>query len=148
MSSYRQIICQIIFGTKKHLLTIDEEHCEELYKYIWGIIKNKNSRLYRINGVENHIHILCDLHPSIALADYVKDIKVASSIWLKESGKFPKFESWQEGYAAFTYSFKEKDILIEYIKNQKQHHKRESFRDEYVRLLRENGVEFDEKYLM
>ena len=63
----------IIFGTNKHLLTIKEEHCDELYKYIWDIIKNKNCKLYRINGVENHIHILSDLHPSISLADYVKN---------------------------------------------------------------------------
>jgi putative transposase len=78
----------------------------------------------------------------------VKDIKVASSIWMKESGKFPEFEGWQVGYGAFTYSVREKDMVINYVKNQKEHHKTESFYDEFKRLLIENGVEFEEKYLL
>lgn len=98
MSSYRQIYYQIVFGTKYRRPTIAEAHCEELYRYIWGIIKNNKCKLYRINGIEDHIHIFCDLHPSVALSDFVKDIKVASSIWMKQSGLFPDFEAWQEGY--------------------------------------------------
>lgn len=148
MSSHRQIIYQVVFGTKNRESTISEDHSEELYKYIWGIIKNKNCKLYRINGVEDHVHILSDLHPSISLSDYVKDIKVASSLWIKEHGKFPDFKGWQDGYGAFTYSVREKDMLINYIKNQKEHHKTEVFYDEYKRLLIENGIEFDEKYLL
>ena len=148
MSSYRQIYYQIVFGTKNRKPTIAEHHCEELYKYIWGVINNNKCKLYRINGVEDHIHIFSDLHPSVALADYVKDIKVASSIWMKETGKFPAFEGWQEGYGGFTYSIKEKDMIINYVKNQKEHHKTETFYDEYKRLLIENGIEFDEKYLL
>ena len=148
MSSYRQIFYQIIFGTKFRMPTIEEAHCEELYKYVAGSIKNKKCKLYRINGVEDHIHIFSDLHPSISLSDYIKDIKVASSIWMKECGRFPKFEGWQDGYGAFTYSIREKDMIINYIKNQKEHHKSETFFDEYKRLLIENGIEFDEKYLL
>ncbi len=87
-------------------------------------------------------------HPTVSLANYIKDIKVASSIWMKDSGLFPKFEGWQDGYGAFTYSLKEKDIIINYIKNQKEHHKTEAFRDEFKRLLIENEIEFDEKYLL
>ncbi len=75
--------------------------------------------MYRINGIEDHIHIFSDLHPSISLADYVKDIKVASSLWMKESGKFPEFNGWQDGYGAFTYSISEKDRVINYIKKSK-----------------------------
>ncbi|MGH2645210.1 MAG: IS200/IS605 family transposase [Chitinophagaceae bacterium] len=146
--SHRQIFYHIVFGTKNRQPTIAEVKCEELYKYIWGVIKNNNCKLYRINGVEDHIHIFSDLHPSISLADYVKDIKVASSKWMKECGKFPKFKGWQNKYGAFTYSIKEKDTIINYIKNQKEHHKSENFYDEYKRLLIENGVEFDEKYLL
>ena len=145
--SYRQIYYQIVFGTKNREATITEAYCEELYKYIWGVIKNSNCKLYRINGIEDHIHIFSDLHPSLSLADYVKDIKVASNIWMKESGKFPEFKGWGDGYGAFTYSTKEKDTVIEYIKNQKEHHKSESFYDEYRRLLMEHGIKFDEKYL-
>lgn len=148
MSSYKQIFYQIVFGTKNREATIAEAHCEDLYKYIWGIIKEKNCKLYRVNGIEDHIHIFSDLHPSISLADYVKDIKVASSIWMKETGYFPDFAGWQVGYGAFTYSIRDKDIIIEYVKNQKEHHKKKNFYDEYKRLLKENGIEFDEKYLL
>lgn len=129
-------------------MAIAEENCEQLYKYIWGIIKNKKCKLYRINGIEDHIHIFSDLHPSISLADYIKDIKVASSIWMKSSGLFPDFEGWQDSYGAFTYSTKEKDNVINYIKNQKEHHKKETFYDEFKRLLTQNGIEFNEKYLL
>ncbi len=148
MGTYRQIFYQIVFGTKNRKATIAREAEEDLYKYIWGCIKNKKCTLFRINGIENHIHLMSDLHPSVSLSNYVKDIKIASSIWMKESGKFPAFESWQEGYGAFTYSVKEKDMIIDYIKNQKEHHKTENFQDEFRRLMMENGVPFDEKYLL
>ena len=148
MSSYRQIFYQVIFGTKNREATIAEGYCEELYKYITGIVKNNNCKLYHINGVADHIHILSDLHPSISLSDYVKDIKVASNLWMKGNGNFPKFEGWQEGYGAFTYSIRERDKIINYIKHQKEHHKSETFYDEYKRILTENGIEFDEKYLL
>jgi REP element-mobilizing transposase RayT len=111
-----------------------------------GVIKNKNCFLYRINGIENHIHILSDLHPSIALADFMCDIKASSSLWLKQSGKFPNFEGWADGYAALTYSWRDKAMIVNYIKNQQEHHKKESFKDELRRLLNEHGIEIDEKY--
>lgn len=146
--SHRQILCQIVFGTKDRRPTIVENHSQDLYKYISAIVKNHNCHLYRINGIADHIHILSDLNPSISLADYVKKIKVASSVWMKASHMFPDFTGWQEGYGAFTYSINEKDTLIEYIKNQKIHHQVENFYDEYVRLLLENGVQFDERYIL
>lgn len=96
----------------------------------------------------DHIHICSDLHPTICLSDYVKKIKVASSIWMKANGNFPLFNNWQEDYGAFTYNIKEKDRLIEYIKNQKEHHKTETFLEEYKRLLLENEVPFKEQYLL
>jgi len=96
--------------------------------------------------MEDHIHILCDLHPTIALADYVRDIKTSSSIWLKQSGKFSDFIGWVDGYAALTYAWKDKEMIVNYIKNQQEHHKIESFNDELRRLLKEHGIEIDEKY--
>lgn len=148
MSTYRQIFYQLVFGTKHRKPTIAKAFDEELYKYISGIIKEKQCKLYRINGVEDHIHIMSDLHPSISLSNYIKDIKVASSIWMKKSGKFPAFEGWQDGYGAFTYSIREKDKIINYIKNQKEHHSSENSFDEIKRLLIENGIEYEEKYLL
>jgi len=147
MSSFTQIIYHIVFSTKNRSLVIIEENRERLCRYIWGIIKKHKCYLYRINGVEDHIHILTDLNPSICLADLIKDIKLASSHWIKSNGIFPGFDHWQEGYSAFTHSIKEKDILIEYIKNQEEHHKKVSPRDELIRLLNEAGVEFVDKYL-
>ncbi|MBD0286887.1 MAG: IS200/IS605 family transposase [Flavisolibacter sp.] len=148
MSTYKQIFYQIIFSTKHREATLTEEHAEELYKYIWGIIKERHCKLYRIGGIEDHLHIFSDLHPSISLADYIKDIKQGSGNWMKDSGLFPKFKGWQDGYGAFTYNIKEKQTIIDYVKNQKEHHKTETFYDEYKRLLIENGIQFDEKYLL
>ena len=146
MSSYRQVLYHFIFRTKDSKKTLSLEHSQELYAYIIGIIKNKNCFIYRINGIEDHLHILCDLHPSIALADYMRDIKTSSSIWLKQSGKFTKFEGWADGYAAFTYAWKDKDMIVNYIKNQQEHHKLEVFDVELRRLLKEHGVEVNEKF--
>jgi len=148
MSSYRQIYYHIIFGTKNRESTITPSCEEELYKYISGIINNHHCKLYRINGMPDHIHIFTDLHPSVCLSDLVKNIKVASSIWLKANGNFPLFSGWQEGYGAFTYAEKDSNMIINYIRNQKEHHRTENFFEEYKRLLAEQKIEFDEKYLL
>jgi REP element-mobilizing transposase RayT len=146
MSAYRQILYHIVFRTKYNEKAINKVHASELYKYIWGIIKNKKCVLFRINGMEDHIHILSDLHPSIALADFIKDIKVSSSKWIKESGLFPNFRGWGVKYCALTYSYKEREHIINYIKNQQEHHKNESFQDEVRRLFKEHGISLDEKW--
>ena len=148
MGTFKQIYYQIVFSTKNREATIAEDYESELYKYIWGIINNHKCKLYRINSMPDHIHIFSDLHPTVCLSDFIKDIKVASSIWMKQSGYFDAFSGWQDGYGAFTYSIREKNMIINYIKNQKQHHQSEPFLEEYKRLLIENGVEFDEKYLL
>ncbi len=146
MSSYRQILYHLIFRTKNSRKTINQEHAKELYAYIMGFIKNKSCFLYRINGMEDHLHILCDLHPTIALANYMRDLKTSSSVWLKQTGKFSAFEGWADGYAALTYSWKDKDLIINYIKNQQEHHKKESFEDELKRLLGEHGIDVDDRF--
>src|SRR5205814_4492555 len=120
MSTYTQIIYQIVFGTKSREQTLIKENRDELFKYISGILKNKNCHLYCINGVEDHVHIITHLHPSVSLASIVKDIKMASTVYIKEKNLFPNFKGWQEGYGAFTYSIKEKYNLIEYVKNQEE----------------------------
>lgn len=118
------------------------------YSNIWGILKSKKCHLYRINGIEDHIHIVCAIHPSISLSSLIKDIKLASSKHIKQKGLFLNFDGWQEGYGAFTYNIKEKNNLIEYVKNQKEHHKNISYKDEFIKLLKENEVDFNEKYLV
>lgn len=147
MNSYRQSLYHIVFCTYRRENVLPETYHEELYKNIWGIIKNRKSVLYRINGTENHIHILCDLHSTICLADFVKEIKTESNEWMKNSEKFPKFVSWAEGYCALSYSMKDKDRIVDYIKNQKEHHKVRKFEDELKTMLYEYGIEYDEKFL-
>ena len=100
-----------------------------------------------MNSVEDHLHIVTSIHQSIALADLVKDIKLGCSDFIKKNNIFPNFNGWQDKYAAFTYSIKEKNNLIEYVKNQEEHHKIKTFRDELIELLKENEIDFDEKYL-
>ncbi|MDP8208853.1 MAG: IS200/IS605 family transposase [Candidatus Electryonea clarkiae] len=147
MSTYTQIIYHIVFSTKDRKNVITTENRDELFRYIWGIIKNKKCHLYRMNGTKNHLHILSHLHPSICLADYIREIKVGSTKWIKENKKFQGFTNWQDGYSAFTHSIQDKNTLIEYIKNQNEHHNNISFIDEYRTLLNDAGIEFDEKYL-
>jgi len=147
MSTYTQILYQIVFSTKNQENTMIESGQEKLYKYIWGILKNKKCHLYRIGGVEDHLHIITHIHPTAAIAYLVKDMKLAASSFIKSQNIFPNFNGWQDGYGGFTYAISAKDNLIEYVKNQKDHHKKVSFRDEYISLLKEHGIEFDEKYL-
>ena len=148
MSTYTQILYQIVFSTKDGQKVLINENHEKLFRYIWGILKNKKCILYRINGIENHLHIATHIHPTVALSSLVKDIKTASSIWIKQQNLFPDFTSRQKGYGAFTYSIKEKETLINYIQNQQKHHKVLTFREEYKILLAEHNIEFDEKYLL
>ena len=146
MSSYRQHLYHLVFRTKNSLHTIKQDNVNELYSYITGFVKNKNSHLYRINGVENHLHILTDMHPSIAPMDFMRDVKVSTSLWIKSNGLFPAFKGWAEGYGSFTCSYKDLDRLVEYIKNQKEHHKKITFEEEYRILLLEYGITPDEKF--
>jgi len=146
MSSYRQLLYHIVFRTKDSQLTIKKDHADQLYAYITGIIKNKNSHLYRINGIENHLQYSSDVHPSIALADFVREIKVSSSLWIKSSNLFPSFKGWSEGYGSFTCSYMEMGRLIDYIKGQQEHHSKKTFEEEYRSLLQEFGITIDERY--
>jgi REP element-mobilizing transposase RayT len=102
--------------------------------------------LYRINGVENHLHILTDLHPSFALADFMREVKVSTSVWMKGSGYFPIFDGWADGYGSFTCSYMDMGRLIDYIKNQQEHHEKKTFEEEYRSLLLESGIKIDERF--
>jgi putative transposase len=148
MSTYTQIYYHIVFSTKDRMPALRPDRREDLFRYTWGILKNKDSHLYRIGGVEDHIHILTSLHPTICLAELVKDITISTSKWIKDNGVFPTFTHWQDGYGAFTVSHADKESVIEYIKGQPEHHKKVTFSDELRALLVKFGVEFDEKYLV
>jgi putative transposase len=141
MSTYTQIFYHIIFATKDREAVLDKPRRDDLYCFVWGILNRRKCHLYRIGGVEDHMHIFTSIHPTIALADVVKEIKTASSAWIKGERIFQRFTHWQDGYGAFTHSLADKERLIEYIKNQEEHHSALTFRDEYEVLLAEAGLE-------
>jgi len=148
MSTFTQIIYQIVFSTKHrtHALKGTEERIA-LYKYIYGILKNNKCMLYQINGVENHLHIATHLHPEVSLSTLVKTIKVSTSHWIKQQNLFPDFAGWAQGYGAFTYTIKEKSALIRYIEKQENHHRIITFEKEFRELLREHGIDYEERFL-
>ena len=148
MRTFTQFLYQIVFTTKYRENTLIESDREKLYRYIWGILKKKRCHLYRIGGVENHLHIVTHIHQSVPVAGLVKDIKLASDDFIENEKIFPDFNGWQNGYGAFTYHISAKGDLIEYVKHQKEHHKKVSFKEEYIALLKEHQIEFDEKYLL
>lgn len=147
MSTFVQLYYHIVFSTKNRKACLVKSNRLSLFKFIWGILKNKNCHLYRINGVEDHIHIFTHIHPSVSLSSLVKDIKVASNQFIKKEKLFPDFTGWQEGYGAFTHHVKDKNRLIEYVKNQEEHHEWVSWKDELKGLLFEHGIELEEWYL-
>ena len=123
-------------------MTIPEEHKRELYAYIFGIVKRHNCFLIRINGIPNHIHMLVDLHPTVALATLVKDIKQWSSHWLKQNPKFPYFDSWCGGYYGFSVGLDGVESVKQYIINQEKHHLGQEFIDEMKEIAATEGVTF------
>ena len=147
MSTYTAISCHIVFSTRDRAPVLEADRRSEIFRYIWGIVRNRQGHLYRINGVRDHLHILTSLHPSVTLADLVKDIKTGSARWIKQGKVFRGFSHWQEGYAAFTCCPRHRAGLIEYIKKQEEHHRAVTFAEEHRKLLLEAGIEFDERYL-
>jgi putative transposase len=148
MATYTQIIYHIVFATKDRRRVLEKSRREDLFRYIWGILKNHDCHLFRVNGVEDHLHILTSIHQAVCLADLVKAVKTGSAKWIREERIFSHFDHWQEGYGAFTHSVPDKERLIEYIKNQEKHHRQVDFLDEYRMLLHDADVEFDDKYLV
>lgn len=146
---YTNLLYHIVFRPKNSASVIPIENEEMLYRYIWGIIKHKNGVLYRIGGMPDHIHLLVQLPATISIADFVRDLKTSTNVYLKDNqGSFPNFDGWAKSYCALSYSIREKDMVVNCIRNQKEHHKRVSFKDELLELLRESGVEVDMKYFM
>ncbi|PKD43436.1 IS200/IS605 family transposase [Rhodohalobacter barkolensis] len=148
MGTYSQLLYQIVFSTKNRQPILKKENRKELFKYICGILNNKNCHLYRINGVSDHIHIITHIHPTESVSDIVKVVKISSGNFIKSEKLFTEFEGWQDGYGAFTYKITALDRLIEYVKNQEKHHKNVSYKEEFISLLEEHKIKFDERYLI
>jgi putative transposase len=146
-NTFSQIYIQTVFAVSGRESLIKPEFKEELYKYIAGIVRNQKQKLIAINGVSDHVHILIGLRPAMALADLVENIKTDSSKFINRNKCVHGHFSWQEGYGAFSYGHSQLDRVIRYIQNQEKHHTRQSFKSEYMSLLRKFDIGFEEKYV-
>ena len=149
MSTYTQILYQIVFGSKDYTPFLSIENKDILFGYIAGVLKNKSCHSYIVGGACNHVHIITHLHPTIALSFLIKDIKRAShELIFREQSMFHNFPGWQIGFGAFTYHISSKESLINYVKNQASHHKTITYKDELIKLLQENFMEYYDDYLL
>ena len=146
-NTYTQLYFHVVFAVKGRRNLIASNWNTELYKYISGIISNKNQKLMIINGMPNHIHLLIGLKPNCNLSDLIRDIKANSSKWVNEMnfvvGKF----QWQNGFGAFTVGHSQLQMVINYIKEQEAHHQKKSFRQEYFSILRTNDIDYNDQYI-
>jgi len=145
--TFSQIYIQVVFAVKGRDKLIHKLWEEELYKYITGIVQNKEQKMLAINGMPDHIHFIVGMKPSCCLSDLVREIKKFSNDFIKEK-KFTEFKfHWQEGYGAFSYSHSNLDKAIKYIMNQKEHHRKKTFQEEYMEFLKKFEIEFKDEYL-
>jgi len=146
-NTYTQIYIQIVFAVKGRENLVSKSHREELHKYITGIVQEREQKMLSIFCMPHHTHLLVGLKPSIAISDLTRDIKAGSSNFINNKkwvkGKF----NWQEGFGAFSHSRSQIDTVIKYILNQEEHHKKKTFREEYINFLKKFEIEYDEKYL-
>ncbi len=146
-NTYSQLYVHIIFAVKNRDALIHPDWEVELFKYITGIVQSKGQKMLAINGTQNHIHLFIGFKPDCRISDLVREIKKASDKYVMES-QFTKVPfQWQGGFGAFSYADSQLDIVIKYILNQKEHHKRKSFHEEYLEFLEKFKVDFDPKYL-
>jgi len=146
-NTYSQIHIQAIFAVQGRANLIRSEWREELFKYISGIFRNQKQKLLAIGGIEDHIHLLFGLRPSLALSDLMRDVKANSSVFINESGFVRGKFNWQEGFGAFSYSRSQVDTVVKYVLNQEKHHARRSFKQEYIGLLDRFEVEYEDRFL-
>lgn len=146
-NTYTQCYFHLVFSPKNRDALIKKEWKNNLEKYITVVVQNRKHKLLAINAQPDHIHILIGYYLSDLIPDLVEDIKTSSTHWVNEN-RFSAFKfEWQKGYGAFTHSKSQIDAVVKYIVNQDNHHKKKTFRDEYLEILRKNEIEFDEKYV-
>jgi len=144
-STHTGLHYHLIFATKNREPIISEDWRDRLHEYLGGTVRGLEGVPQGIGGVADHVHLLVALKPTHCLADFMRDLKKASSAWVTTSQR--KHFQWQEGYAAFTVSPSARAAVQEYIAQQEEHHRHHSFREELIDFLRKSGVEYDERYL-
>ena len=146
-NTYINILIHTVFSTKNRESWLSSLLRERLYPYMCGIARENGLKVLCIGGTDNHIHILLSLDLTTSIAKAIQFIKGGSSKWIHETFPELRLFSWQEGYGAFSIGISNVDETKKYIENQEKHHGKESFRDEYLKFLRKNSVDFDEKYM-
>lgn len=146
-NTYINILIHTVFSTKNHESWLSSSLRERLYPYMCGIARENGLKVLCIGGTDNHIHILLSLDSTTSIAKAMQFIKGGSSKWVHETFPELRLFSWQEGYGAFSIGISNVDETKKYIENQEKHHSKEGFRDEYLKFLRKNNIDFDEKYL-
>ena len=146
-NTFSQIYIQVVFAVQGREASIGKEWEERFYQYITGIIREKGQKMIAIGGTSNHIHIFIGMKPSCCLSDLVREVKKSSNEFVKDEKLCRYRFSWQEGYGAFSYGHSQIDAVVKYIMNQKEHHKKHTFKEEYVKFLKKFEIEHDEKYL-
>ncbi len=145
--TFAQLYIQIVFAVKGRESLIHNHWEEELYKYTTGIITNKGQKLIVINGMPDHIHILIGMKPTCSISDLVREIKKATNEFIKAKGFVKGKFNWQEGFGAFSYSHSHLDKVVKYINNQKIHHHKKTFKEEYLELLNKFEIDYKTEYL-
>lgn len=134
----------IVINTLRREMTIPDIASDQMYRYISSIVASRYSRMLRINGIGNHVHMLVELSPSVCLSDLLRDIKQGSSKWAKQHPSFTQFKGWGKEYGAFSYSIRDKERIINYIINQREHHRTITFEDEYRQMIERSGLEWND----
>jgi REP element-mobilizing transposase RayT len=145
--SLLRVATHLVFGTKNRQPLIDEAIEPELYAYLGGVCNEMDCQSIKVGGYLDHVHVLCLLSKKVALMDLLEEVKKRSSKWIKTKGEQYENFYWQKGYSAFSVNYMEIDKVIYYIHNQHLHHNGESFQQEYIRMLIENMMEYDERYI-
>ena len=146
-STLTNLLYHIVFSTKDREPLILPEIREDLHRYIGGILKGEGGVPLEIGGMSDHIHMAIKLRPIHALSDIMKKVKGNSSKWLNEQNRLTSRFSWQDGYGAFSVSESQISTVIRYVREQAKHHRRQTFKDEFIRILEHHRVEYDEQYL-
>lgn len=146
--TYSQIYIHIVHSTLGREPLISHEMKDELCRYITGIIRQRGQKMISINCVVDHIHYFIGLHPNVNVSDVVRDVKHFSSKFINEKHLCNCNFRWQDGFGAFSYSHSQIPVVSRYIEGQEEHHKRQSFHDEYIKMLEAFGIKYDPKYLL
>jgi REP element-mobilizing transposase RayT len=146
-NTYTELHVQLVFAVKFRQALILPEWEIELHKYITGLIQRREHKVLAINGMPDHMHVLIGWRPTQSISSLMADVKSASSVWINDHKTSKGQFRWQEGYGAFSYTRNELPRLQAYIRNQKEHHQKKSFVEEYKELLVKHGVKFDDKYI-